>query len=251
MTTDRDFDRIARAWLDLMPDEVPDRTLAAVLEAVDATPQVRQPWRRLPWRARVMERMPILVGAAAVAVIGAAIVVSTSQPAPGVGTTPSASPSSSPSASGSPSASPAAAAPVPTALRNVWMGGHRDPVAADAGSSLNFEADVVYLKQAAGSPAKHLESAATPIGEDRLQVELTADGNGCAAGAVGMYDWSLSPSGRVLTVTADEDDCASRAAAFAGEWWLMGCTTADDNCLGVLDAGTYAIAVHRPAAQGG
>ncbi len=32
------LDRATRAWLDLMPDEAPDRTIAAVLEVVAVTP---------------------------------------------------------------------------------------------------------------------------------------------------------------------------------------------------------------------
>ena len=51
MTANDDFDRIARAWLDLMPDEAPDRAVHAVLQAVETTPQVRRPWRWLPWRS--------------------------------------------------------------------------------------------------------------------------------------------------------------------------------------------------------
>ena len=36
MTTERDFDRLARAWLELSPNEAPDRTRStAVLHAID------------------------------------------------------------------------------------------------------------------------------------------------------------------------------------------------------------------------
>ena len=46
MTEERDFDRLARAWLELGPDKAPDRAIAAVLQAVETTPQVRsRPWR--------------------------------------------------------------------------------------------------------------------------------------------------------------------------------------------------------------
>ena len=40
MTESRNPDRLIRAWLDLMPDEAPDRVVSAVLQAVEATPQV-------------------------------------------------------------------------------------------------------------------------------------------------------------------------------------------------------------------
>ena len=44
MTTTRDPDRILRAWLDLMPDEAPDRAIAAVLQAVERASQARRPF---------------------------------------------------------------------------------------------------------------------------------------------------------------------------------------------------------------
>ena len=73
MTSERDFDRLARAWLELGPDEAPDRVVAAVLQAAETTPQVR---RRVAWP--ITEALPDepssrwLAGAAAliVAVIG-------------------------------------------------------------------------------------------------------------------------------------------------------------------------------------
>jgi hypothetical protein len=61
----------------------------------------------------------------------------------------------------------------------------------------------------------------------------------CAPGSGGDYDWSLSPSGRVLTLSVIADACSQRGTALAGTWWKMGCTTDGDNCLGLLDAGTY------------
>jgi hypothetical protein len=69
---------------------------------------------------------------------------------------------------------------------------------------------------------------------------LTADAGTCATGDIGRYSWSLSESGRVLTITAQEDDCPLRLASVPGTWWQMGCTDpGGDTCLGDLDAGTY------------
>ena len=45
MTGERDFDRLAQAWLELGPDEAPDRVVAAVLQAAQTTPQARRPIR--------------------------------------------------------------------------------------------------------------------------------------------------------------------------------------------------------------
>src|SRR5207344_790212 len=69
MTSERDFDRLARAWLDLGPDEAPDRVIAAVLQAAETTPQVRRRIRRPSWRSFDMTRLPVVAGAAAVLVV--------------------------------------------------------------------------------------------------------------------------------------------------------------------------------------
>jgi anti-sigma-K factor RskA len=76
MTTERDFDRLARAWLELAPDEAPDRVIAAVLQAVETTPQVR-PSRWSLWRSVPMTRLPIIAAVAAtlVVVIGGAVLL--------------------------------------------------------------------------------------------------------------------------------------------------------------------------------
>ena len=70
MTADRNVDRISRAWLDLMPSEAPDRAVTAVLQAVETTPQVRRPWRRLPRRSPPMNRLLIAATVAAIAIAG-------------------------------------------------------------------------------------------------------------------------------------------------------------------------------------
>jgi hypothetical protein len=98
MTTDRDFDRFARGWLDLMPDEAPDRTVAAVLQAVETTPQVRRPIRRLTWRSSTMNRLPIALGAAAVVVVAGTLLLSRA------GTSPPVAASTSPIATTAPTA---------------------------------------------------------------------------------------------------------------------------------------------------
>lgn len=51
MTDERDFDRLARAWLDLGTNEAPDRVVAAVPQAAETRPQVRCPHRWTIWRS--------------------------------------------------------------------------------------------------------------------------------------------------------------------------------------------------------
>jgi hypothetical protein len=234
MTTDRDFDRIARAWLDLLPDEAPDRAVAAVLQAVETTPQVRRPIRWLIWRSTTMNRLPIALGAAAVAVVAGTLVLSRAGAPPSVGATPSPITTSSPSAS-----PPGSAGSVPGVLQATWMGEHRGLVAPAAGSLLFFDQSTFYLAQSAASSAEMLKSTASAVGDGKIRLESPAAADGCAKGDVGTYAWSLNPSGRILTVTAEQDACPTRAGAVAGTWWLRDCPLTDDNCLGAVDAGTY------------
>ena len=99
MTDERTFDRLARAWLELGPDEAPDRVIAAVLQATEATPQVRRPLRWPIWRSFPMPRLPIVatVVAILVVVIGGGLFLSRSNGPAQVG-----GPSPSPIASASP-----------------------------------------------------------------------------------------------------------------------------------------------------
>jgi hypothetical protein len=230
MTTNRDFDRTVRAWLDLMPAEAPDRTIESVLQAVATAPQVRQPWRRLPWRFPNMNRALLaaaVVGVAAVA-IGTAWLAQSNGPSVG-------RPSPTPAVSATPTG---ANAQLPTELQSRWFGGHRDFVQLDKGSTLLFTAGSFVMNEAnRWDSVSYLGSSAAAVGDGQLRLELTADGNGCQEGDVGVYSWSLSPSGRTLTVAPGTDDCAARSNAVPGVWWLAGCP--NELCLGELDAGTY------------
>jgi hypothetical protein len=116
MTDDLDFDRIARAWLELGPNEAPDRAVAAVLEAAETTPQVRPLPQRLLWRFPMLNRLPIAayVAVAVAIVVGGGLLLfrpndgsgiggATQSPLPSVAATPAPTNSPSPSPSASPS----------------------------------------------------------------------------------------------------------------------------------------------------
>lgn len=109
MTEERDFDRLARAWLELGPDEAPDRVVAAVLRAAETTPQVRRPFGSSIWRSFAINRVAQAFGAVAVLgilVIGGALFLNQrNQPTIG-GPAMSASPTPRPSLEVSPSPAP-------------------------------------------------------------------------------------------------------------------------------------------------
>ena len=241
MTTDRDFDRLARAWLDLMPDEAPDRTVAAVLQAVETTPQVRRPIRWLTWRSSTMNRLPIALGAAAVVVVAGTLLLSRAGAPPTVGASTSPVATTFPTTSAvSPSSSGITAdAPVPTEILGRWMGDHGGLVAPTAGTTIVFDKNDLVFSQSNTGTVPVLDSVASALDSGRIRLETTATTGGCFKGDVGTYGWTRSSTGRILTITAERDDCANRSDAVAGVWWLMGCTDPQAYCLGTLDAGTY------------
>ena len=100
MTTDRDFDRIAMAWLADGPEELSDRVLDAVADEVHATRQRHAP--RLPRR---FDSMTTSARVAAAAVIGVLVFGGALFPAQTRWYRPSAAPglrTPSPSATASP-----------------------------------------------------------------------------------------------------------------------------------------------------
>jgi hypothetical protein len=232
MTDERDFDRISRAWLDLMPSEVPDRAVAAVLQAVARTPQVRRPWRRLPWRSTNMNRV-LLAGAISAAAIAAVVggMLLTRPDGRSVGP-PAASPSSS-------LLSPSPSAAVPQELRYSWLGQVVEAPGLPSGRDRAIlRIDATTLEMPA-SPSALLSSDITSAGLGVVQLASQETADGCTAGDVGLYQWSLSPRGSLLRLTATSDQCESRRAAFDGQWQRSACRNADNLCLGDLEAGTY------------
>ena len=183
MTANDDIDRISRAWLDLMPDEAPDRAVRAVLQAVETTPQVRRPWRWLPWRSTPMNRALLAIGATAVIVAAGALYFGRSSSSPSVGVSPTPAVSATPSG---------VSTLLPTELRSRWFGGHRDFVQLDKGSTLSFTGNRFEMNQSnQWDLVSFLNSSASAIGNGQLRLELTADGDGCAAGDVGEYSCCL------------------------------------------------------------
>ena len=82
------------------------------------------------------------------------------------------------------------------------------------------------------------ESAARMLDADTLELVVTV-ADGCADGDTGTYAWTLSASRRVLTLEAQTDECAMRAADLRGDWVLSDCRPPDEECLGMLDPGVH------------
>jgi len=167
----------------------------------------------------------------------------TQVPSPTPAATPTAAALSSPSIVAS---SPAAqlGGPVPTQLQASWMGANRPSGTGEAGVALRFDASTFHLSISndLGNPYTGGEAGSTGSGNLNLGSEL------CQANSSGpgQYSYTLSPSGRVLTLAVVSDSCSSRAGDIAGTYWLMGCKDPGTGCLGDLDPGTYASQYIRP-----
>jgi hypothetical protein len=144
-----------------------------------------------------------------------------------------------------PTASPRVA--LPTTLRFLWVGETRaipglTPPAVQSGLDLAHDEMGVYA-QATGRPI--LESAASLDGPDSIRLQLYADAAGCRSGDVGTYTFTLSATGRALTLHAADDPCASRVAAISGDWVRAACPF-PGWCLGDLDSGRHVSAAFNP-----
>ena len=202
MTTDRDADRIIRAWLDLMPDEAPDRAIAAVLQAVETTPQARRPLVRGPWRSTPMTRFALIAAAAVLgaALLGGALLVGGGDNANPVPTPASSAALGSPMPSAAPSPTAAPAAALPASLRYRWIGQPRPHVPGHGTSSrtgLNFGPHTFSLTGTQYSlNASLLASTAAISADGKLRLGRPPRALTVPAGAVGAYAWSLDPAAR-------------------------------------------------------
>lgn len=241
MTANRDFDDIARAWLDLMPNEVPDRVIADVLQAVDAVSQSRPRLGRPTWRHNQMKSSLFALGAAAVVVVAGVFALSRPGDRTPAGATPSVAPSvvatTAPSGTTGPAASAAAA--LPAAIQHVWLGGNDGFLSAGTGAALVVGPDSLSITAANDTGRAVFTAAASAVAADQLQVTSSGQTARCDVGQTGVYAWALSPSGRALTLHSVSDPCAARSAALSSTWLLVACQEPTDNCLGPIDAGTY------------
>jgi hypothetical protein len=137
---------------------------------------------------------------------------------------------------------------IPEGLRHVWMGPTRQVpglVPAAITSFLELDARAMRFNGADTGP-RVLGSSASLASETTVQFELLNDEAGCHRGDAGSYSFTLSPTGRGLTLGMLSDPCAARVAAIAGDWIRSTCPNPHAACLGDLDPGNHVSIVFTP-----
>ncbi len=239
MTAEQPLDRTTRAWLDLMPDEAPDRVIDAVLLAVESAPRVRRPWLAGPTRSNQMNRFVLIAAAAivGVALLGGAALIAGGNTGPA----PTQAPPSAAIVSPAPSSPASPGAVTPAGLKYTWVGAPRDIPGRGMTTriSLQFSSTGACINSTSASPGCVIASSRLDEATRNTLQFSTPSAGDCAAGDNGTYPYTLSPGGKVLTIATGTDACAVRAAAYPGTWYRALCTEPANGCLGDLEADTY------------
>jgi hypothetical protein len=147
---------------------------------------------------------------------------------------PAPSDAASPAASSSGVASPVVV--VPSELHYLWLG-------ETAFISLHPDGTLGY--------AEDQSWQVSAVGDDVIEVTAIEDAEGCSAGDVGRYRWSLTPSGATLTLEAIQDDCSARLASLEGSFSRSDCPAFPaDFCLGDLTAEEHVATFFNPLVPG-
>jgi hypothetical protein len=224
MTSERDFDRIARAWLDLGPNEAPDRSIDAILDAVETIPQARMPWR-WPLGRPTMTRLPVLAVLAGLIILAFGVFALSGGgpgPAPVV-----------------PTATPG---PVPAAVKGGWTAASRGTAIEDPTVTtivLGGSAVDNFARQFSVDRPGFTRSLGSNVVEEspgvlRFTLSSSSDA-GCQMRDSGTYRWSTSADGQWLTLEPIEDACVARSEILPGTW---------QRNLGFSSAGGSGIAVN-------
>ena len=193
-----------------------------------------------------------------VAILIAGLIAQDRAPAASPPPSPIASPSSStaagptPTPSGTDATSTPQAPGAPVELVDRWLGPIR-PI-ADLSSGVDratLDIQGSSLRFDAGRGQRDVfPSAVTPAGENTIRLTAIMPKGGCEPFDAGTYRWSLSPGRTTLRLDVIADECAARAAALVGAWTHTACRDQVQDCLGVVEAGTYASNDFDPFATG-
>jgi hypothetical protein len=224
MTPDRDIDRLLDAFLADGADEVPDRVLDTAFARIERTSQVRP----APTR-RFTPMVPVLrLGFAA----GLLLVL-------GIGIVPMLAPSPAPSPIPTPTPGY-----LPTELQHPWLAPSRrlDEMRTQQDRAIlrlgQSSATIFSGREDYEGNGRPIDAGITDTGD--LVVRNRTAANGCEPGDEGIYTPALRENGQWLSLTLVSDDCELRSRWMTGDDWLRSqCLNPDNQCLGMVEPGTY------------
>lgn len=224
MTPDRDIERILDAFLADGADELPDRVLDATFARVERTSQVR----RAPTR-RFTPMLPTLrlgIAAAITLAVGVAI-------APMLAPSPAPSPTPPPTPGH-----------LPPELQHHWLAPSRQLPEMDTQQDRAIlllgqsSATIFSGREDYDGNGRPIEAGIEETGDLVVRNRIAA--NGCAAGDTGTYTPTLRDSGQRLSLSLVSEDCDVRGRWMSGDDWIRSqCLNPDNQCLGIVEAGTY------------
>ena len=138
---------------------------------------------------------------------------------------------------------------VPEDLQFRWTGPLRDvPQIAPKSNftGLEISARTAWYDAYTQGDGPDLRSQASSSGVDELTFVTFADAVGCHPNDTGTYKYALDGTKTRLTLTAVDDPCAARTAAFSGDWTRSACPDPRGWCLGDLAPGDHQSVVFTP-----
>lgn len=193
-----------------------------------------------------MTRSLVATAAIIVAIAGCAGAASSSGSGVAGASSPSISPSPASTVSATPRPSSETTAPVPDALRYVWLGPARDIPALGGPLALSIirfrgsNFDFIFGGQ--GEEALNSTVSVSAPGQVRFTSSNTS--GGCGVDDEGIYDWMTAADGAGLTMTKVSETCSPRGEAVVGDWVRAACK--EFGCVGDLEAGTHQTAFFEP-----
>jgi hypothetical protein len=214
------------------PTVMTDRVLEAIRDDVDRI-DVRADAG--PWRNPLMLRSMFAAAVVVAVLLGGVAIYSAISQTPDVGP---------PTDSTAPVPSDDGLSELPEELQYSWVG----PPKATPGTGENDRGDLSWENSLWRYEMRiGVDFWSTPslTVDGDLHLATGADGL-CAVDDEGIYPWSLSPGGTILTIEAGADDCAVRAEAMPGSYQRAACRNAGLFCLGELEARDYASHAFEP-----
>jgi hypothetical protein len=132
--------------------------------------------------------------------------------------------------------------PLPTALTDRWLGDPVDMTGVGASSQPMLDlSDGGLVLRGIRSPLRALQSSIAAQPPATLRLTSAADASGCPPGSIGIYGYTLSKGGRILTLATVREECSNRSAALARTWYRAAaqCEGTIRCLVSELEAGTF------------